>query len=685
MDERTRERLEYTTVVGKVTEYASTYIGKAKAQALQPLTELGAVRSVLAETAEAAELLRLGAHVPLPSLTGMETFLRLAGTGYVYTEEELGALQTFLAGCGQLRRYMDGKRAQAPRVASYASSLYELSDLKREIDRCIRHGRVDNSASAELAKARRRIAAAEDKMKKRLEALLAKYKSILMDRIVSKRGDRYVLPVKKEHRRLIAGAVMDESGSGQTVFVEPAELAALHYELGDLRAEEAREEMKVLARLSELVETYAQELELNAEAVGAYDVLFAKAKYSLAIGGVPVGTNDEGVTVARNAKHPLLGPSMVPLDFEIGCSFRTLVITGPNTGGKTVALKTIGLLTLMVQTGLLVPAAPDSVFAVFRRIAADIGDGQSLEQSLSTFSAHVKHLVDMLRSADRSTLALIDEMASGTDPGEGVGLSIAVLEELYRKGATVVATTHFNEIKRFAAAAPGFENARMAFDAETLEPLYRLRIGEAGHSYAFAIASKLGMPAHVLVRSRELTEGARRRSSDDAAAYETAADLPKFVPGGMAEALRTDSAPSGAALDAGPDAAPSLASGALPGKAADADPGAPSGAALGSAPASQPGPAFEVGDSVYIPSLGKYGIVYAAADKAGEVGVMVQKEKLKLGHKRLKPHISRRELYPDDYDFDIVFDTKENRKKRKLMSKRHVEGLTIVRSMEEDS
>lgn len=644
LNERTIIRLEYTQVIERLTEYAVTYLGRAMAAKLTPMTELGAVKALLAETLEATELLRHGAtSVPLPSLDGMERVFQLIGTGYVFTEADFGAILTFLTGCRQLRRYMDGKRPQAPRVAAYANSLYDLAEVRGEIDRCIRHGRVDDAASGELAKIRRHILIVEDRVKKKLAALMTKHKSHLQEAIVSKRGNRYVLPVKKEHRRLVQGAVLDESASGQTVYIEPAELAALQYELGDLRAEEVREETKVLALLTGLVEECEAELRMNAEAVGAYDFLFAKAKYAFAIGGAPVDVNDAGVIDVRGAKHPLLGGGMVPLDFAIGRTYRSLIITGPNTGGKTVALKTIGLLTLMVQSGLLVPVEPGSVFAVFRRFAADIGDGQSLEQSLSTFSAHVKLLVETLRTANGATLVLIDEMASGTDPGEGVGLSIAVLEELYRKGATVVATTHFNEIKRFAAAAPGFENARMEFDAETLEPLYRLRIGEAGHSYAFAIASKLGMPAHVLVRSRELTEGARRQGEGGEDAFAGAIDLPAFVPGQAQPLKHSVEATRAASVET----------------------------------------ELEAGDCVYIPSLDKYGIVYAAADKVGEVGVMVQKERLKFNRKRLKLHISKSELYPDDYDFDIMFDTKENRKKKKLMSKRHVEGLTIVRSEEE--
>ncbi|WP_199615343.1 endonuclease MutS2 [Paenibacillus alkalitolerans] len=639
MNEQTMQRLEYTQVKESLKEYAVTYIGKEHVERMRPMTVVKAVKSALQETAEAAELIRHGASVPLPSLDGMETIFSLLGKGYIFTEADFGSVGTFVNSCRQLKKYMAGKSAVAPRVASYAGSLYELDELRHEIERCIRHGRVDDAASGDLAKVRKKIAVVDERMKKRMDALLSKHKSILQENLVSMRGGRYVIPVKKEHRKLVQGSVLDESASGQTVYIEPSEVASLQYELNALRAEEAREETKVLSMLTGLLESYEHELRINAEAVGGYDFLFAKAKYARAIGGCPAEVNDTGVIDVREAVHPLLGRGMVPLDFSIGRSYRTLIITGPNTGGKTVALKTVGLLTLMVQSGLLVPAAPGSMFAVFNNVSADIGDGQSIEQSLSTFSSHVKNLVDILHNANRSTLVLIDEMASGTDPGEGVGLSIAVLEELYRRGATVVATTHFNEIKRFAAAAPGFENARMEFDTESLEPLYRLRIGEAGRSYAFVIASKLGMPESVLNRSRQLTAGAR--ADGDGVDFSGVVDLPAFVP-------------------------PEVASNKFEEETVTGD-----------------GERFEVGDSVFIPSLGRSGIVYAAEDAMGNVGVQVKKEKFAINKKRLKPFIGKEQLYPDEYAFDIVFDTKENRKKKKMMSKRHVDGLTIVRKPNE--
>lgn len=683
MNGQTLQRLEYTRIKEQVKEHAVTYMGQRLVERMQPMTVLKAARSALEETAEAAELIRHGASVPLPSLDGMESIFGLLGKGYVFTEADFGAAGTFVRSCRQLKAYMAGKSGVAPRVSAYASSLYELEELRGEIERCIRYGRIDDAASNELAKVRKKITVAEERLKKRMDGLLSKHRAIMQESLVSMRGGRYCFPVKKEHRKLVQGSVLDESASGQTVYIEPTEVASLQYELNALRAEEAREETKVLAMLSGLLEAYEHELHVNAEAIGAYDYLFARAKYARAIGGIFVELNDAGVIDVRGAVHPLLGRGMVPLDFALGRAYRTLVITGPNTGGKTVALKTVGLLTLMAQSGLLVPVAPGSRLAVFAHVAADIGDGQSIEQSLSTFSAHVRNLVDILRVASRTTLVLIDEMASGTDPGEGVGLSIAVLEELYRKEATVAATTHFNEIKRFAAAAPGFENARMEFDTETLEPLYRLRIGEAGRSYALAIASKLGMPEHVLARSRELTGRARGSGGDsesrDGRNGWDSGDGRDGGDGDDGSGTGNDGCARGAYGSAGgtPDFARGL----------NLPPFVPPDVADGQEETPPPTAEhrFEIGDSVLIPSLGCSGIVYALEDAMGNVGVQVRREKLTFNRKRLKPYIGKEQLYPDDYDFDIVFDTKENRKKKKMMSKRHVDGMMIVRQPDEKS
>lgn len=439
-----------------------------------------------------------------------------------------------------------------------------------------------------------------------------------------------------------------------------------------------------------MVEREAADLIRNIEITGLYDFIFAKAKYAAAIGGTEVQLSETGETVIRGAKHPKLLQTMVPLDMAIGTDYRTLIITGPNTGGKTVVLKTFGLLTLMVQSGLLVPVSPDSRFAVYQGIRAVIGDGQNLEQSLSTFSAQIGALVQILKESGPATLVLIDELAAGTDPGEGIALSIAILEEFARKGSTVMVTTHFNELKTFASRAEGFENARMEFDAETLRPLYRLTIGQSGRSYAIEIARKLGMSGGIIERSQHIVS--RQQSTDGSgsgglrwdeivpakpsAAARDARDKAASVPG-SSRAAGEPGKGSGAKGQLKPQRAAGLNGGGTEtvtgaGKPADAE------AATGEA-ALPPSRKFEVGDAVLVTSIGKIGIVVEPPDLRGMALVQVQKQKIKVNHKRLKPYLKSESLYPEDYDLDIVFDSKENRKKRKLMSKRHVEGLMIIK------
>ncbi len=438
---------------------------------------------------------------------------------------------------------------------------------------------------------------------------------------------------KKEFRKQVKGNVLDESGSGQTVYIEPAEIVSLQFDQSANMAEESKEEMKVLGDLTALTESYNRELSINTETVGILDFLLAKAKYAMTIDAVPVELNLNGIIDIRGARHPLMANSMVPLDFSIGEVYSSLIITGPNTGGKTMALKSVGLLTLMMQSGLLVPVLKGSRMAVFEGIEVDIGDGQSIEHALSTFSAHIRNMIGILETAGNSTLILIDEMASGTDPGEGVGLSIALLEEFHRRQTTVVATTHFSEIKHFAENTPGFQNARMEFDTETLQPLYRLRIGEAGESYAYAIALKLGMWNRIIERSQAISASRASRNTQDSFVIPPALYDEKPV-------AASKTSPKRAVLD--PSVTP-----------------------------------FALGDSVYVGYLNRTGIIYKTEDERGDVGILIQGQRLTMNKKRLVLHIAATELYPDDYDLDIVLETKENRKKRKLMGRKHIQGLII--------
>ncbi|MGO4528787.1 DNA mismatch repair protein MutS [Paenibacillus sp. 2TAF8] len=660
-NEQTLTSLGFHHIQKNIADCALSYLGKRYARELKPMTDAHLIQMRLDETAEATALVRFGASVPIPSLEGMETIIDLLGTGYLFSERDFSHLAQFLRSCAQLMKYMDSKSGVAPIVSRYASSMILMESLRSEIERCIHSGRIQDQASKELVRIRKKMSVNEERMKRKLDSLVSKHRSIMQEQVVSQRNGRTVLPIKKEFRKHVKGSVLDESGSGQTVYIEPAELTGLQMELISLQAEESREEMKILGDLTDLTESYSREIALNTETVGVLDFLFAKAKYAAAIDGRSVRVNSNGRVNLQRARHPLMGPSMIPLDFSIGYTYSSLIITGPNTGGKTVALKTLGLLTLMMQSGLLVPVHEGGEMAVYEQIAVDIGDGQSLEQALSTFSAHIRNMITILDQANPSTLVLIDEMASGTDPGEGVGLSIAMLEELHRCGATVVATTHFGEIKHFASATSGFENARMEFDTVSLQPLYQLRIGEAGESYAYSIALKLGMPKHIIDRSKSVVSEALTKNK-----LQDVAEEPQS---------QTDSEHRDATLSVSMEHTESIEQDVR--KAVPNETNSSNDKASVSDPAPEPVRAFRKGDRVYVAYLDQAGIVSEEEDNRGQIGVMIRGRKLKIHKKRLRLHISADELYPGNYDLDIVLESKENRKKRKLMGRKHVEGLQI--------
>ncbi|KAA1188058.1 endonuclease MutS2 [Paenibacillus sp. B2(2019)] len=643
--------LEYEIIKTELGRHAVSYVGKKAVEELMPMTYLPTIQRAMEETSEAKELLERGSSVPIPSLEGIEWIMSLMGTGYLYSEQDFTAVATFLKSCSQLRKYMASKEQSAPRIASYASSLMELNHVRETIDRCIRFGAIDDGASKGLERVRKRIVVAKERLHKKIDGIMSRHQSILQENIYSQRGGRYVIPVKREYHKQIKGSVLDQSTSGQTVFIEPDEIAALQIELDLLLGEEAREEAVILSMLTSLVEQEQAALHLNIEATGTYDFIFAKAKYARTLGASSVTLNAKGFLKMIGGRHPML-KGMIPINLEVGKGYKSLIITGPNTGGKTVVLKTLGLLTIMAQSGLLIPVEEGSEFTIFTDVISVIGDGQSLAQSLSTFSAQMKSIEGMLRDASKGVLLLIDELAAGTDPGEGIALSIAILEELSRKGANIIVTTHFNELKAFAAATTGFQNARMEFDKETLQPLYRLTIGEAGESYALQIAKKLRIQDNVIKRSWEIVEAQQQR-------------------------LQKGSGEAWGSLFCKEDGEQEYA--ALPEK----EHGNAEEEAAPSDRSKEKLIQFEIGDAVVVTSLGRTGIVYEKRDHLGMVGVMIQKQKMKINHKRLKPYLSKEELYPEEYDFDIIFESKDTRKKRKLMQRKHVEGLTITHRDEE--
>ncbi|MGC4378852.1 endonuclease MutS2 [Fictibacillus sp. Mic-4] len=648
MNEHTLKMLEFDKVIEHLKSFAQNEMTKQKIEKLVPHTDLSVIETWLNETSEAKAIIEKSSSVPIANLNGMEHVLKLAEKGISLSPEQLSFIFDLLENVERLQRFMKDKAFLAPNVSSYAYSMFPLPEVKEEIHKCIRNGQVDDNASKSLSKIRKKAGIVEERIKSKLESILksSSYRNMMQEPLISMRDGRYVIPVKNEYKRNIDGHILDRSSSGATVYMEPQEVRKLQTELNMLKAEEKIEVEKILSGLTAMVATYHRELTITMEAMVHYDFIFAKGKYSRAIHANPVTLNHQHKIEIRAGKHPLLVEKAVPLDFSLGKDYQALIITGPNTGGKTVAIKTVGLLALMVQSGLHVPASKGSEFNVFSSVLVDIGDLQSIEQSLSTFSAHMTNVISIIDEAGPNTLVIMDELGAGTDPAEGMGLAISILEELYRSGAIILATTHYSEMKEFAKNTPGFENGSMEFDVETLRPTYRLIIGKAGQSQAFSIALKLGMESKIIERAHEITY-------KEVKGYPT--ETPRQLPirTGNLQQVREDAIKKAAPVRK-----------KKPQKKQDET-------------------SFAIGDRVYVPSLKTGGIICEPENQKGELGVLIKGKKLIVHKKRLKLQIESKELYPDNYDMSIVFETKENRKKAKLMNKRHVEGLTIDRPTDE--
>jgi DNA mismatch repair protein MutS2 len=530
--------------------------------------------------------------------------------------------------------------------------MFDLKDLVQEITRCIRNGHVNYQASKELARARKKVVILEERLKSRLESLVKSpaYREYIQDHVVSIRDGRYVIPVKKEYRKNIEGHVLDQSSSGATVYIEPADVKKIQNELNLVKVEEEIEVQKILSYLTGMVESYQREISINIETIIHYDFVFAKAKYSKSIDGHFVELNVQNYLNIKEAKHPLVGENAVPLNFNLGGEYTALIITGPNTGGKTVAIKTVGLLTLMVQSGLHVPVGEGSEFAVFEDLLVDIGDGQSIEHSLSTFSSHICNIIQILEESKPQTLVILDELGAGTDPGEGMGLAISIIDEIYTKGASILATTHFSEIKDFANSRDGFENGSMEFDLETLKPCYSLLIGKPGESQAFSIALRLGMNPKIIEKAHEIT-------------YKETKEYRSLLPSASLnhqQKLRNEAYQTDTQRD---------------------EKKPPTEATKKKQPKVES--LYKIGDRVFVSSLKTAGIVCELENHKGELGIMIKQKKVKVNKKRLTLHIDSKELYPENYDFSIVLESKENRKKDALMKRKYTEGLKIEHPSED--
>ena len=514
MDAHPLRVLEFPTVLACLAREVETPLGREAAEALGPGTDPAAIAESLDAVTEAREAL-LTTRLPMDGVHDVREAVVAARTaGACLDPVTLAEIASTLEAARRLRAAGAALQGSWPRLKAAAARLTPPAEILAELRRCLgRDGAVADEASAELTRLRKQVATQREAILATLHTLLevAAAQGGVAERFVTLRNDRYVIPVLRENRGRIRGIVQDQSASGQTLFLEPEGVVEENNRLRLLRQAEEREVRRVLTRLTGLVGAQADVIEATVQALAALDLLLAKARLAARWGAARPALAADGRLILRGARHPLLleqappsGAPIVPIDLEVGGRFRVLIITGPNTGGKTVALKTAGLLTLMALAGLHVPASPDSAVPVFDALFADIGDEQSIAQNLSTFSSHIGQIGRILTQATARSLVLLDELGAGTDPAEGAALGVAVLEALLQQGPGVVATTHLEAVKVHAARTPGMENASVEFDLETLRPLYRLSLGVPGRSFALEIASRLGVPAPIVARAREI-------------------------------------------------------------------------------------------------------------------------------------------------------------------------------------
>ncbi len=518
MNSKVLRVLEYNKIIERLTDKATSEQGRKLTAALEPMTDLEAIRKAQTETADALGYLLRKGSTSFGGNKDLGMCIRSLEIGSTLSIAELLWIAAFLENVNRIKSYGRKEREDTPAdsLDEYFESLEPLTPLSNEIRRCIlSEEEIADDASPALKKIRRSMAIANDRIHSQLASMISgSCRTYLQDAVVTMRNNRYCIPVKSEYKGQVQGMVHDQSSTGSTFFIEPAAVVNLNNELRELEIKEQEEIAVILADLSAQAGAYTELLTGNQKAMTALDFIFAKAALALEQNAAMPVFNTEHQIRIRQGRHPLLDKKkVVPIDIQLGIDFDLLVITGPNTGGKTVSLKTVGLLTLMGQAGLHIPALDRSELSIFEEVYADIGDEQSIEQSLSTFSSHMTNIVSILQQADGGSLCLFDELGAGTDPTEGAALAISVLDHLHGRGIRTMATTHYSELKVYALSTPFVENASCEFSVETLRPTYRLLIGIPGKSNAFAISSKLGLPDHII-------EDAKRHITEDKESFE---------------------------------------------------------------------------------------------------------------------------------------------------------------------
>lgn len=518
MNQKTLTKLEYHKIIAMLEEQASSFRGRQLCRKLKPMTNLNKINTSQEQTAAAFTRLIKKGRISFSDAAPVEESMKRLEVGAALGSGELLRILKLLQTAGRVKAYgrHDTQDELTDCLDAYFEQLEPLTLLANEIERCIiSEDEISDDASSTLKHIRRNINNMNDKVHATLTNLVnGSLRTYLQDPIITMRGDRYCLPVKAECRGNVQGMIHDQSSTGSTLFIEPMAVVKLNNDLKELYAKEQEEIQVILARLSEDTAEYIEEIRTDYRSLTDLDFIFARGRLALEMNGSRPLFNTEGRIYIREGRHPLLDArKVVPITISLGKDFTLLIVTGPNTGGKTVSLKTVGLLTLMGQAGLHIPAGDHSELAVFHQVYADIGDEQSIEQSLSTFSSHMTNIVSFLQDVDENSLVLFDELGAGTDPTEGAALATAILSYLHKRGIRAMATTHYSELKVYALSTPGVENACCEFDVESLKPTYRLLIGIPGKSNAFAISSKLGIPDYII-------EDAKKRLTEQDVSFE---------------------------------------------------------------------------------------------------------------------------------------------------------------------
>ena len=737
---RTEEILEFDKIKEKWAQLALTEAAKGRIMGQEPCLSETELALRQQETTEARTLLEQEGTPPLVSMEGIDTLLAVAGRGDCLTAAQLEQIESALTAVKRLKDYLDRGKALELSLPYYEENLDGLADIRDAIHVQIRSGRVDDYASKLLHGIRADIQRTKERMKEKADGIMKSHKECMSDSYSTFRNGRLCVPVKKEYKFRISGSVIDKSATGSTLFIEPAAVAKHSEELSLLMIDEENEERRILYTLTAQVAESGEAMAQNLRTMEKLDFIFSKGKLSMELHGTRPRINTGRRILLKEARHPLMDrETCVPQDFRIGDDYRGIVITGPNTGGKTVAIKTVALSCMMAQCGLHV-SCREADICMNSSFLCDIGDGQNLSENLSTFSAHITNVLDILREVGPESLVVMDELGSGTDPAEGMGIAVAIMEELKKSGCLFLVTTHYPEVKEYAAAAEGLINARMTFDRESLQPTYQMVIGEAGESCAFYIAARLGMPEHMLRTAARTaygtgipTGGPRGAEGDPRRPEQVAADRDK-EDGREEEAGREKAAgrdkevgrekAAGREKEADREEVAGRDKEPVGEKAADSErksgpPMQEDGKAAARNTPEEPGEEWErhlpkteqmerfgqqperafrpkiqkkkepshrqdlsakfrLGDSVMIYPDKKIGIVCEPVNEKGVLRVQLPDRKIWINHKRVKLHVAADELYPEGYDFSIVFDSVENRKLRHQMDRKFVEEGIVL-------